>query len=76
MSKWIDIEILPPKEGICANKILCQTFVVFSYFEGDRYYTYKKSFEQCFPNSIYDGLSYDQVISNNAIEIIYKYKYE
>lgn len=76
MSNWIDIEILPPKEEVCANKILCKTFVILPYFEDDRYYVYKESFEPRFPNSIYNNPSYDWAISNNATEIIYKYKYE
>lgn len=75
MSNWIDIEILPPKEGICANKIIGQPFVIFTYFEDGCFYPYKESFESCCPSS-YDTQVYDWAIHNNAVEIIYKYKYE
>lgn len=78
MSNWIDIEILPPKEGICANKIVGQQYVIVTNFEDNWYYQHKETSKLplIIPNSIVKGESAFWGISNNAIGMIYKYKYE
>lgn len=78
MSNWIDIEILPLEEGSYVNKILCQQYVVVTNYEDNWYYQHKETSKLplIIPNSIVKGESAFWGISNNAIGMIYKYKYE
>ncbi len=78
MSNWIDIEILPPEEGSCVNKILGQRYVLITNYEDNWYYQYKETSELPLitPNSIIKGESAFWGISDTAIGMIYKYKYE
>ena len=78
MSNWIDIEILPPEEGNCVNKILCQQYVIVTNFEDNWYYQHKETSKLLLiiPNSIVKGESAFWGISNNAVGMIYKYKHE
>lgn len=78
MSNWIDIEILPLEEGGCVSKILCQQYVVVTNYEDNWYYQHKEisKLPLIIPNSIVKGENSFWGISNTAIGMIYKYKYE